>query len=147
MAKAPYIKWESEWAGIKKLLDSGHSAPAVEKITGIKATSINAYCSRIGYKISRLNKDKIKNDEHDINLMLVLRHEGFTHQQIADKFDCSYGEVSRLTGKRYKLLKLLLLGKSAQAIADSYGMDVSDVHNATSAVLEMIRGNNGELRA
>lgn len=147
MARAPFIKWSAVWPQVKALLEDGYSAPEVEKETGIKASSINGYCSRIQYKIKRTNKDKAKYTPHEIDLMVVLRLIGLKHQEIADKFDCTYHDVSRLTAKKFRMAKLREHGHSVDEIATKFNADPLDVLKATSNIMEILEDEKRQMSA
>lgn len=116
------------------------SCPEIEKETGIKASAINGYASRIKYKIKRHNKDKIKFTRDDVDLMVALRFQGLTHDEIGEKFDCSYQKVSILTGKKYKMVKLRLMGRSLDIISNWCGLEPAEVELTTSRILAKLEG-------
>lgn len=132
---ATAVNWSEHWPRIKEMLDQGYSAPQVSSATGIKTTSINSYCSRIGYKIQKLNKDKIRFDNHDRNLMVLLRLLGCSLSEVAEKFETSYHEASRLTSQRYKIAKLRLSGVTVLTIASRFNLTEDYILSITTYVL------------
>lgn len=141
MGRGIKIDWETHWPKIKEMLDDGYNCPAIEKVVGIRAMTINAYCSRIGHKVKRHNRDKAKFTWHEIDLMVALRFHGLRNGEIAEKFDCTYHDVSRLTAKKFRMAKMRLNGVTIEEIAWEYGLTPNEVLKATSNIMQQLEEN------
>lgn len=137
MGRGATIDWQSKGPEVERLLKN-HSAPQVSKLTGIKATSINNYCGKKGIKIRKHNNHKVKNSHHDINLMILLRVDGMSVEEVAEKFDTTVSTVYCCTGKAHKLLKRRLDGMSIKTISVFYNIPEGEIKTITDKLYKQV---------
>lgn len=137
MGRGASVDWDESGQCVRDMLKT-LSIPHVSKATGVSADAIRGYCARNGIKVKRHNLHLRKLDDHDIELMVLLRLDGMTLAEVAEKFDVKYQTASMKTCELHKLLKLRLKGFSLAKISEITGYSVEELKEKTDNAYKQV---------
>lgn len=76
-----------------------HSSKQIAQLLGLNSNTVKSTLSRLGVQIGS-GRGRPKVNAEDVVLMVELKRQGLSLQEVANKFDISYDHASRLTAKR-----------------------------------------------